>query len=118
QRWGHEAVVQPRESLGADSQGAAARRGAAPAPAAFEPDQEANAERDAKAGNQLVEVHGRPGNQIRTALGVTGPSVLVKQDGSRAPRGARACRPNDERHMNVCGRRRAPRTWLAIQART
>src|SRR5262249_18889917 len=45
------AAEQAREREGADSRGAAARRGAAPAPAAFEPDQEANAERDAKAGN-------------------------------------------------------------------
>ena len=58
------------------------------------------------------------GNQIRTALGVTGPNVQVKQDNERAPRGARALRPNYELHMNVRGGRRAPRTWLAIQART
>jgi len=33
-------------------------------------------------------------------------------------RGARALRPNDELYMNARGGRRAPRTWLAIQART
>ena len=62
----------------ADSRRAAARRRSAPAPAAFEPDQEADAEREGKAGNQLLEVHGRPGHQIRTVLGVIGPNVYTR----------------------------------------
>ena len=48
---GDHAAEQTREREGADSRRAAARCSSAPAPAAFEPDQEANAERDAKAGN-------------------------------------------------------------------
>src|SRR5262249_49443360 len=57
------------------SRRAAPWRRSAPAPAAFEPDQEADAERDGKAGKQLLKVHGRPGHQIRTVLGVIGPNV-------------------------------------------
>src|SRR5262249_24123710 len=74
QRSNH-AAEQARKPARADSRRAAPRRGPAPAPAAFEPDQEANAERDGKAGNQLVQVHGWPGNQSGTVLGATGPNV-------------------------------------------
>src|SRR5262249_11651817 len=69
------AITPPSRPESAVSRRAAPRRGPAPAPAAFEPDQEANAERDGKAGNQLVQVHGWPGNQSGTVLGVTGPNV-------------------------------------------
>ena len=72
---GDHAAEQARERERADSRRAAPWRCSAPAPAAFEPDQEADAERDGKAGNQLLKVHGRPGHQIRSVLGVIGPNV-------------------------------------------
>ena len=117
-----QAAEQTRDRERADSRGAAAGLRFASAPAPFEPDQEPDAEREAKAGNQLVEVHGpvRPSNRGRSRR--DHPERIGRPDGANrvgAARSSHAGRLQQGRvHMNVRGGRRGPRTWLAIQAST